>query len=307
MRYEYRSTSGRTLPFPTSALISEADLPSGQRVCCFTPHCDDVRFIGATLKTLHARNNLKIIVVASGHHAVNAEIPLEEKRTIRKNEMRAWGDALGLEAGCIHFLDAEATYDAKTVCPDDQARANRLFTELKPTLILTPQSDDVLQPINRCTNEMIRGAVMNWAKQDGVHGGLNPLIELKYPTLYAPFISFKKRNLNVIFSDEGLAEVKHRANKAFRSMARTFLAISERCIEAYDATCLSEFVFHYKNDCYQSPTVRPVNPNRMRCEHFSAAKITSVRTDETAGVRRELIRFPLNGEDMLLWSRNVIG
>ena len=306
MRHEYKFTSetcGWTPCFPTSALIGESDLPSGQRVCCFAPHCDDVRFIGATLKALQEHNDLKIIVMASGHHAITRDIPVEEKRTIRKNEMRDWADVMGLGAGCLHFLDAEATYDAKTPSPEDQVKVNGLFMNLKPTLIFISQSIDVLQPINRCTNRMIFSAIKHGVESGRDGGGLCPLIVFEYPTLYAPFIPFKKRNLNVIFTNDGLSESKHKANKAFRSMDRTFLDISERCIEAYDATCLSEFVFHYNRECYKSRVVPPINPRMLRCELFSASKIILEQAMETLIVRQEVIRFPVTGNDAGLWAK----
>jgi LmbE family N-acetylglucosaminyl deacetylase len=308
MRSEFRliSESSADAPeFPSSALISERDLPSGHRICCFVPHCDDVRFIGATLKALSEHNAINIIVMASGHHAVTRDIPVEEKRTIRKKEMEDWAKAMHLDACCLQFFDAEATYDAKTLNSDDQERMNQALLDWNPTLMLIPQSDDVLQPINRCTNQMVFNALRKRieCKSDDVA----PLVILEYPTLYAPFISFGKRNLNVVFGDTELSELKHKANKAFRSMDRTFLDVSERCIEAYDATALSEFAFHYNCDCHRSPAVPPVNPRMLRCEHFSASKI---RLNESGGsiiVRQEMIRFPLAGEDIGLWSRDESG
>jgi len=291
-------------PVSSAAIISETELPKNHRILCFLPHPDDVRFIGCCLKTLSLDNELMLIIMASGHHAIlKQEMSVEKKKEIRKEEMRAWSETIAISGQTLHFLEAEETYERKTITEEDQDKVTRLIRNENPSMIMIPHRDDVLQAVNRCTRTMVgRGVAAGIPEREQRQERVTPLLILEYPTLYNPFISFKYRNLNVLITDSELSEKKHRANKAFRSLDRTYIDLTERCVEAYDASCLSEYVSQYNSRCTITSHIQCIDARQCRCEHYHISILRHKEQEGTLLLCQQSLEYPLASREKRIYT-----
>src|SRR5574342_724660 len=97
---------------PVPYIHTEAGLPIGQKALVFLPHSDDGRYIGCSLSLMNKRtdpgqrprNDMRIIVVASGYRSVEGNLSKEEKAEIRQRETLRWADILGYRPEQVLFF-----------------------------------------------------------------------------------------------------------------------------------------------------------------------------------------------------------
>lgn len=300
---------------PVPYIHTEGGLPRGQKALVFLPHSDDGRYIGASLALMNQaeddglRNDMRIIVVASGHRSVDGTRSKEEKAAVRQREALAWAVRLGYRPPQVLFFGAEETYEARRgILRQDQERMNAFMAAEEPTMVLVPHIADTAQHINYYTRKMVLTAVTRWlAGEFATRRATRDVLVLEYPTNHVPILPPSDKNFIVAFTDPGLAEVKHEANKAHASQEAKGFDVMEKFVEAIDALRDSDDVFQISRAGRRFARflsdVTP-NPRRARGEHFGA---TRLRLDARRGgvpilVERRL-KFPLGGEDATRWHQ----
>jgi LmbE family N-acetylglucosaminyl deacetylase len=300
---------------PVPYIHTEAGLPTRQKALVFLPHSDDGRYIGGSLALMNRatdqgpRNDMRIIVVASGYRSVEGDLSREEKTQVRAREALRWAELLGYRAEQVLFFGAEETYEARRgILPPDQERMNGLVAAEAPTMVFVPHLSDTAQHINFYARAMVMQAVTRWLASEYAQGRSDrDVLILEYPTNHVPILPPSDKNFIVAFTDPGLAELKHDANKAHKSQDAKGFDVMGKLIEAIDALRESDDVFQVsragRRFSQLLSDVRP-NPRRSRGEHFGATRVrTHRRKDGTPALVEERLKFPLAGEDVQRWHR----
>jgi LmbE family N-acetylglucosaminyl deacetylase len=298
---------------PVPYIHTEAGLPSGQKALVFLPHSDDGRYIGCSLFLMNKadehgpRNDMRIIVVASGYRSVDGTLPKEAKAEVRQREALAWAEKLGYRSEQVLFFGAEETYEARRgILPRDQERMNAFIAREEPTMLLLPHLLDTAQHINYYARKMVMQAVTLWLAGEHAKGRSDrEVIVLEYPTNHVPILPPSDKNFIIAFTDPELAELKHEANKAHKSQVAKGFDVMEKFIEAIDALRESDDVFQISRAGRRFSRflsdVRP-NPRRSRGEHFGVTKLQiRQRRDGTSVIVEERLKFPLAAEGMKRW------
>jgi len=259
------------------------------------------------------RNDVWIVVVASGYRSVEGELSKEEKAAVRQREALGWAARLGYQPAQVRFFGAEETYEARRgILRQDQERMNTFITAEEPSMVLVPHIADTAQHINHYARKMVMTAVTRWLEGEFAkrHAARDVLI-MEYPTNHVPILPPSDKNFIVAFSDPGLAEVKHEANKAHESQEAKGFDVMEKFVEAIDALRESDDVFQISRAGRRFARflsdVTP-NPRRARGEHFGATRlrIHERRSGQPILVERRL-KFPLAGEELTRWHRQAVG
>jgi LmbE family N-acetylglucosaminyl deacetylase len=300
---------------PVPYIHTEAGLPIRQKALVFLPHSDDGRYIGGSLALMNRatdqgpRNDMRIIVVASGYRSVEGDLSREEKTQVRTREALRWAELLGYRAEQVLFFGAEETYEARRgILPPDQERMNGLVAAEAPTMVFVPHLSDTAQHINHYARTMVMRAVTRWLASEYAQGRSDrDVLILEYPTNHVPILPPSDKNFIVAFTDPGLADLKHDANKAHKSQDAKGFDVMGKLIEAIDALRESDDVFQVsragRRFSQLLSDVRP-NPRRSRGEHFGATRLRiRWRRDGTPVLVEERLKFPLVGEDVQRWHR----
>jgi len=309
VRWVRRNTPIALVPY----VQTEAGLPTGQRALVFLPHSDDGRYIGASLYVMNRKGNgappneVRLVVVASGHRSVSGEMSKEEKALVRKGEAVCWAETLGFRRDQVLFLDAEKTYEGrKGVHARDQARTNALVLDWKPTMVWVPHLSDTAQHINVYARRMALNAALGWLAQGHGAGEAHPrLWVVEYPTNHVPILPPSDKNFVMAFTDSIHAEIKHQANQAHVSQQLKYFDMMEKLVEAIDAVRESDDTLQIGlagGRLASSLSGVRVNPRQSRGEHWGVTRLV-VRTVGGAGpaIVEERVRFPLSPADQESW------
>jgi LmbE family N-acetylglucosaminyl deacetylase len=304
---------------PVPYIHTEAGLPRGQKALVFLPHSDDGRYIGGSLALMNKadddgpRNDMWIIVVASGYRSVEGRLSREEKTAVREREALGWAERLGYRPAQVLFFGAEETYEARRgILRQDQERMNTFIAAEEPTMVLVPHLADTAQHINFYARKMVMTAVTRWLEGEFAKGhAMRDLLVMEYPTNHVPILPPSDKNFIVAFTDPGLAEVKHEANKAHQSQEAKGFDVMEKFVEAIDALRESDDVFQVSRAGRRFARflsdVTP-NPRRARGEHFG---VTRLRLHARRGglpiLVESRLKFPLAGEESTRWHWQAIG
>ena len=300
---------------PVPYIHTEAGLPTGQKILVFLPHSDDGRYIGGSLALLNkakedgSRNDVRIIVVASGYRSVGGALSKEEKAAVRQREARDWVERLGYRPAQLLFFGAEETYEARRgILRQDQERMDAFIEAEEPTMVLVPHIADTAQHINYYARKMVIAAVTRWLAGESARGHVTrEVFVVEYPTNHVPILPPSDKNFIVAFTDPRLADVKHEANKAHKSQEAKGFDVMEKFIEAIDALRESDDVFQISRAGRRFARflsdVTP-NPRRARGEHFGVTQLQYHERQGSAPVLVERrLKFPLTEKDSARWHR----
>jgi LmbE family N-acetylglucosaminyl deacetylase len=301
---------------PVPYIHTEGGLPLGQEALVFLPHSDDGRYIGCSLALMNQpvehgqrpRNDMRIVVVASGYRSVEGHLSKEEKTATRKREALRWADLLGYRPEQILFFGAEETYEARRgILRRDQERMSALVAAEAPTMVFVPHLLDTAQHINYYARKMVMRAVTRWLADEHARGRSDrDVIVMEYPTNHVPILPPSDKNFIIAFTDPTVAELKHEANKAHKSQDAKGFDVMQKFIEAIDALRESDDVFQISRagrrfSRYLSD-VRP-NPRRSRGEHFGVTRLALRRSREgDAVIVEERLKFPLAAAARKRWG-----
>ena len=299
---------------PVPYIHSEAGLPVGQKALVFLAHSDDGRYIGCSLSLMNRmgahgpRNDIAIIVVASGYRSVDGDLSKEEKAEVRRREALRWAEILGYRAEQVLCFGAEETYEARRgILPHEQERMNRLIAAREPTMVFVPHLSDTAQHINFYTRKMVMKAVTLWMTEEYARGRPDrDVIVMEYPTNHVPILPPSDKNFIIAFTDPEMAALKHEANKAHESQDAKGFDVMQQFVEAIDALRDSDDVFQTSRagrrfSRYLSD-IRP-NARQSRGEHFGVTRLViRRRNDGPPVIVEERLKFPLAADNRKRWG-----
>lgn len=302
--YKFQPVERYVAPAPVPYILSEENLPRDHKVLVFLPHSDDGRYFGSSLYLMNKTNDVKIIVMSTGYHGVDEDLSKSKKIEKRWGETRCWAEMLGFKPSQLIDFRADNTYEKQKIDNTDMQKLHWLLEYEKPTMIFVPHMADTAQPINFNTRAMVVACTFNRLRDKHKENhSTKSILVVEYPTNHVPIIPPSDKNCIVVFSDNGLAEIKHEANKAHESQVASGFDITERFVEAVEAVTEADSISHF---CKQRRKIHAlsgveVDPMKSRGEQFSITKV-HVKSDKTPIIIEERLKFPLCKRDDKLWN-----
>lgn len=299
---------------PIPYIRTEANLPRGQKVLVFLPHSDDGRYIGSSLLLMNRRengaprNDIRVVVVSSGHRSVSGNISKEEKAKVRRDEALCWAEMLGFRPEQLIFFSAEETYEARRgIKPRDQQRMNDLIAREAPTMVLVPHISDTAQHINVYSRRMVLKALVSWFAHRYEKGDEDAeTFLLEYPTNHVPILPPSDKNFIVAFTNPGHSEIKHQANEAHVSQGPKGFDVMEKFVEAIDAMREADDALQIERSGWRfsrNLSGVKIDARSSRGENFGVTRLR-IKRKKTGDpvIVEERVKFPLSPEDRRLWG-----
>jgi LmbE family N-acetylglucosaminyl deacetylase len=304
-RYKFIATERNRFPAPLPYIVKEEELPKNQRILVFLPHSDDGRYFGMLLYFMNRNmgNDIKIVIMCSGHHGVDEDIPKEKKMEQRWSEALCWGEMLGFKSSQFIDFKAEKTYDTQKSDVDDRRNMKWLIGYSNPSMIFIPHISDTAQAMNYHTRDMVIRATTRWmTKQHQEEGEKKHVFAVEYPTNHVPFIPPSDRNFIFTLTDPGMANIKHEANKAHESQMSSMFDMTEKMIEAVGSVTEADNLkqLHKSRKYARLISGIDVDPMTSRGEHFGVTKIR-LKGETDYCMIEEQIKLPFTGNDKKKW------
>ncbi len=120
-------------------LYSDFNLPRGKKIVYFSPHPDDAAICsGAILKKLAETNEVREVVMTSGHRAVVGSLDQDGRIALRERETEAEAKILG---SLPYFLRLRF-YESGELDENDMKKLRELMQRVRPDIAFVPQRSD---------------------------------------------------------------------------------------------------------------------------------------------------------------------
>ena len=304
--YQFKSVLRYIVPAPIPHIITEKDLPKNHKMLVILPHSDDGRYFGASLSFLNKKNDVKLVVMSTGHHGVDTDISKNKKIQQRWNEVTCWAKMLGFDTKQLVDFRADKTYSKESIDDSDMQKLHWFMEYEKPSFVFIPHISDTGHAINYNVRMMAIRALTRWIKDRHQRNSRDKktILIAEYPTNHVPILPPSDKNFIVMFTDPSIAEIKHQANKCHVSQKSTGFDITERMVEAIEIVTEAEDVYqankHRKYAKYLSDV--NVNTDKSRGEHFGITKIAVRVMHSVPFIIEERLKFPLNKSDANKWN-----
>jgi len=304
--YQIKAVQRYVVPAPIPHIITEKDLPKNHKIIVILPHSDDGRYFGSSLFFLNKINDVKIVIMSTGHHGVETNISKDKKIQQRWDEAVSWAKMLGYEKEQLVDFRADKTYSRETIDNADMQKLHWFMEYEKPTLIFLPHISDTAHAINFNSRTMTIRAISCWITDRHKRNSSDkkPVLIAEYPTNHVPILPPSDKNFIVMFTDPLITEMKHKANKCHISQKSTGFGMTERMIEAIETVTEAEDIYQAnkrrKHAKYLSDV--DVNADTSRGEQFGITKIAVKIIHSIPFIIEERLKFPLNKSDTNKWN-----
>jgi len=304
--YQTKAVQRYVVPAPIPHIITEKDLPKNHKIIVILPHSDDGRYFGSSLFFLNKTNDVKIVIISSGHHGVDTNISKDRKIEQRWEEAISWAVMLGYEAEQLIDFRADNTYNKEMIDNADMQKLHWFMEYEKPSFIFVPHISDTAQAINYNSRTMAIRAISCWITDKHKRNSRDKksIFIAEYPTNHVPILPPSDKNFIVMFTNPSIAEIKHKANKCHVSQKSTGFEMTERMVEAIETVTEAEDVYqankHRKYAKYLSDV--DVDSNTSRGEQFGITKIAVKIIHSVPFIVEERLKFPLNKSDTNRWN-----